>query len=435
MSITVEKLEGLERKLVLDLAWSDVEAAVQKKLQATQRRARVDGFRPGKAPLRMIESMYGAGIRDEVLNEQLRQKFAQTVSEEGIKLAGLLAFDALEEQDDEKSFKVAATFEVFPEVKLGDLSGKEIEKVTTEVGEAEVEKTIDILRQQRTRFNRVEREARDGDRVIIDFAGKIDGVPFDGGSSQNYPFILGQGRMLPEFESGILGMKEGDVKEVEVKFPEDYHGADVAGKTAVFVITLKNVAEAELPPVDEQFAKSLGIADGDVAKMREEVKKNVQREVSRRVANQTKENVMQALLDVTEIEVPKVLVREEAARLADDMRQNFANQGMDTKNLDLPADMFNEQAERRVALGLILAELVSSQKLEPSEEQIKAVVADFSESYEDPQEVVEWYFADRSRLQGPTSLAVEANVVKYVLEQAKVNEKALAFDEVMGQQA
>ncbi|MDO4693740.1 MAG: trigger factor [Eikenella sp.] len=435
MSITVEKLEGLERKLVLDLAWSDVEAAVQKKLQAAQRRARVDGFRPGKAPLRMIESMYGAGIRDEVLNEQLRQKFAQTVSEEGIKLAGLLAFDALEQQDDEKTFKVAATFEVFPEVKLGDLSGKEIEKVTTEVGEAEVEKTIDILRQQRTRFNRVEREARDGDRVIIDFAGKIDGEPFDGGSSQNYPFILGQGRMLPEFESGILGMKEGDVKEVEVNFPEDYHGADVAGKTAVFVITLKNVAEAELPPVDEQFAKSLGIADGDVAKMREEVKKNVQREVSRRVENQTKENVMQALLDVTAIEVPKVLVREEAARLADDMRQNFANQGMDTQNLDLPADMFNEQAERRVALGLILAELVSSQKLEPSEEQIKAVVADFSESYEDPQEVVEWYFADRSRLQGPTSLAVEANVVKYVLEQAKVNEKALAFDEVMGQQA
>lgn len=435
MSITVEKLEGLERKLVLDLAWSDVEAAVQKKLQATQRRARVDGFRPGKAPLRMIESMYGAGIRDEVLNEQLRQKFAQTVSEEGIKLAGLLAFDALEQQDDEKSFKVAATFEVFPEVKLGDLSGKEIEKVTTEVGEAEVEKTIDILRQQRTRFNRVEREARDGDRVIIDFAGKIDGVPFDGGASQNYPFILGQGRMLPEFESGILGMKEGDVKEVEVHFPEDYHGADVAGKTAVFVITLNNVAEAELPPVDEQFAKALGIADGDVAKMREEVKKNVQREVSRRVDNQTKENVMQALLDVTEIEVPKVLVREEAVRLADDMRQNFANQGMDTKNLDLPADMFNEQAERRVALGLILAELVSSQKLEPSEEQIKAVVADFSESYEDPQEVVEWYFADRSRLQGPTSLAVEANVVKYVLEQAKVNEKTLAFDEVMGQQA
>lgn len=435
MSITVEKLEGLERKLVLDLAWSDVEAAVQKKLQATQRRARVDGFRPGKAPLRMIESMYGAGIRDEVLNEQLRQKFAQTVSKEGIKLAGLLAFDALEQQDDEKTFKVAATFEVFPEVKLGDLSGKEIEKVTTEVGEAEVEKTIDILRQQRTRFNRVEREARDGDRVIIDFTGKIDSVPFDGGSSQNYPFILGQGRMLPEFESGILGMKENDVKEVEVNFPEDYHGADVAGKTAVFVITLKNVAEAELPPVDEQFAKSLGIADGDVAKMREEVKKNVQREVSRRVENQTKENVMQALLDVTEIEVPKVLVREEAARLADDMRQNFANQGMDTKNLDLPTDMFNEQAERRVALGLILAELVSSQKLEPSEEQIKAVVADFSESYEDPQEVVEWYFADRSRLQGPTSLAVEANVVKYVLEQAKVNEKALAFNEVMGQQA
>ncbi len=435
MSITVEKLEGLERKLVLDLAWGDVEAAVQKKLQATQRRARVDGFRPGKAPLRMIESMYGAGIRDEVLNEQLRQKFSQTVSEEGIKLAGLLAFDALEQQDDDKLFKVAATFEVFPEVVIGDLSGREVEKVVATVGEEEVEKTIDILRQQRTRFNRVEREAREGDRVIIDFAGKIGDEPFEGGSSQNYPFVLGQGRMLPEFEAGILGMKEGDVKQVEVNFPADYHGADVAGKTAVFTITLKNVAEAVLPEVDAEFAKALGIADGDVAKMREEVKKNVQREVTRRVDGQTKENVMQALLEVTEIEVPKVLVREEAARLADEMRQNFQNQGMDVKDMQLPEEMFEEQAKRRVALGLILAELVASKQLEPSDEQVKAVVADFSESYEDPQEVIEWYFADRSRLQGPTSLAVEANVVSHVLEQAKVTEKVLPFDEVMGQQA
>lgn len=435
MSITVEKLEGLERKLVLDIAWSEIEADVQKRLQATQKRARIDGFRPGKAPIRMIESMYGASIRDEVLNDKVRRQFAQTASQEGLKLAGVLAYDAVEEQNDPAVFKVAVRFEVFPEITLGDLSQESIEQIVSPVGEAEVEKTITILRQQRTRFNRVEREAREGDRVIIDFSGKIDGEPFEGGSSQNYPFVLGQGRMLPEFEAGILGMKEGDVKQVEVAFPADYHGQDVAGKTAVFTITLNNVAEAVLPEVDADFAKSLGIADGDVAKMREEVKKNIEREIKRRVEGQTKENVMQALLNVNKIDVPKVLVEEEAARLADEMRQNFANQGMDVKDLNLPVDMFKEQAERRVALGLILAEIVSVNKLEPTEAQIKAIVADFSESYEDPQEVIDWYFADKSRLQGPTALAVEANVVAHVLAQAKVSEKTVEFDEIMNQQA
>lgn len=435
MSITVEKLDGLQRKLVLNLPWQDIETEAAQKLKATQRRARVDGFRPGKAPLRMIESMYGASIRDEIINEQIRRRFAQTASEQGLKLAGVLSYDALEEQDDKEVLKIAATFEVFPEIRLGDLSELSVEKTVSSVGDEEVEKTITILRQQRTRFNRVEREARDGDRVIIDFAGKIDGEAFEGGSSQNYPFVLGQGRMLPEFETGVLGMKEGDVKQVEVSFPEDYHGKDVAGKTAVFTITLHNVAEAVLPEIDEAFAKSLGIADGNVETMRAEIRKNVEREIKRRTEGRTKENVMKALLDGNPTDVPSILLNEEAERLAAEMRQNFANQGMDVKDLNLPADMFQEQAKSRVALGLILAELVSSEKLEPNEEQIKAVVAEFAESYEDPQEVVEWYFADQSRLQGPTSLAVEANVVNHVLSRAKVSEKTLSFDEIMNQQA
>ncbi|WP_225747850.1 trigger factor [Eikenella sp. Marseille-P7795] len=434
MSVTIEKLEGLERSLQLELPWAEIEAAVQKRLQATQKRARVDGFRPGKAPLRMIESMYGAGIRDEVMNESLRRKFAETIDTEEIRFAGLLAFDAAEQQDDEKVFKVNARFEVFPEIAVGNLADQEIEKVVCEVGEEEVKKTIDILRRQRTRFNRVEREAKDGDRVIIDFAGTIDGTPFEGGSSQNYPFILGQGQMLPEFEAGIRGMKEGETKDVPVNFPADYHGKEVAGKTAVFAITLRNVAEAVLPEVDEQFAKSLGIPDGDVAKMREEVKKNIEREVTRRVEAQTKDNVMKVLLDVTPVELPKTLVQEETARLASNARNNLINQGMKAEDLDLSDSLFTEQAERRTALGLILSELVAEHKLEPSDDQIKAVVQTFSESYEDPQEVVDWYFADRSRLEGPISMAVEANVVDYVLGQAKVNEKKLSFDEVMGQQ-
>ena len=436
MSVTVETLENLERKVVLSLPWSEINAETDKRLQQTQRRVKIDGFRPGKAPMKMVESMYGAGVQNDVMNERAQKAFYDIAVSEDLRVAGMPRFEGVDEQDDKEAFKLAAIFEVFPEVAVGDLSAQEVEKVTAEVGDAEIDKTIEILRQQRTRFNHVEREAQNGDRVIIDFEGKIDDTPFDGGASQNYPFVLGNGQMLPEFEAGVLGLTAGESKDVEVNFPEDYHGKDVAGKTAVFTITLTNVSEAALPEVDEQFAKALGIADGDVAKMREEVKKNVSREVARRTAEQTKEAVMEALLKATEIQLPKALVAEEAARLAAEMKQNFVNQGMaDAANLDLPADMFNEQAERRVALGLILAKLVEENKLEPTEEQIKGVVSEFADSYEDPQEVMDWYFADQQRLQGPTSLAIEANVVDFVLGKAKVNEKALSFDEVMGAQA
>lgn len=436
MSVTLENLENLERKIVLPLLWSDVNAETEKRLKQTARKVRIDGFRPGKAPLGMVRSMYGASVQNDVLNEMAQKKFYDVAVAEGWKIAGLPRLEGVEEQNDQDNFQFSAVFEVFPEVTVGDLSTQEIEKVTAEVSDAEVEKTIDILRQQRTRYNHVEREAQNGDRVIIDFAGKIDGVAFDGGSADNYAFVLGQGQMLPEFENGVLGLKENESKDVEVHFPEDYHGKDVAGKTAVFTITVKTVSAPVLPELDADFAKALGIADGDVTKMREEVKKNVSREVNRRLESQNKDAVMEALLKVTELQVPKVLVNDEAQRLADEMKQNFINQGMaDAKNLDLPIDMFKEQAERRVKLGLILAEVVKENHLEPSQEQIDAVIKDFAESYEDPQEVIDWYHAQADRLQGPTSLAVESNVVNFVLGKAKVTEKALSFDEIMGKQA
>ena len=436
MSVTLENLENLERKVVLPLLWSDVNAETEKRLKQTARKVRIDGFRPGKAPLGMVRSMYGASVQNDVLNEMAQKKFYDVAVAEGWKIAGVPRLEGVEEQNDQDNFQFSAVFEVFPEVTVGDLSTQEIEKVTAEVSDAEVEKTIDILRQQRTRYNHVEREAQNGDRVIIDFAGKIDGVAFDGGSADNYAFVLGQGQMLPEFENGVLGLKENESKDVEVHFPEDYHGKDVAGKTAVFTITVKTVSAPVLPELDADFAKALGIADGDVAKMREEVKKNVSREVNRRLESQNKDAVMEALLKVTELQVPKVLVNDEAQRLADEMKQNFINQGMaDAKNLDLPIDMFKEQAERRVKLGLILAEVVKENDLEPSQEQIDAVIKDFAESYEDPQEVIDWYHAQADRLQGPTSLAVESNVVNFVLGKAKVTEKALSFDEIMGKQA
>ena len=317
MSVTLENLENLERKVVLPLLWSDVNAETEKRLKQTARKVRIDGFRPGKAPLGMVRSMYGASVQNDVLNEMAQKKFYDVAVAEGWKIAGLPRLEGVEEQNDQDNFQFSAVFEVFPEVTVGDLSTQEIEKVTAEVSDAEVEKTIDILRQQRTRYNHVEREAQNGDRVIIDFAGKIDGVAFDGGSADNYAFVLGQGQMLPEFENGVLGLKENESKDVEVHFPEDYHGKDVAGKTAVFTITVKTVSAPVLPELDADFAKALGIADGDVAKMREEVKKNVSREVNRRLESQNKDAVMEALLKVTELQVPKVLVNDEAQRLAE----------------------------------------------------------------------------------------------------------------------
>ena len=436
MDVTVENLEGLNRKITLALPWEGIRAAVDKKLSQTQRKAKVQGFRPVKAPLKMVDAMYGADIRNEVLNDAVVKAFYEVVEAQKLRVAGLPRFNEVENQDDENTFKIDAQFEVFPEVKVGDLSAQEIEKASTEVSDAEVDKTIEILRGQRTRYNHVERAAQKEDRVIIDFAGKIDGEAFDGGSAENYPFVLGQGQMLPEFEAGVEGLKEGESKDVEVSFPEDYHGKEVAGKTAVFTITLRNVSAATLPEVDEEFAKQLGIVDGDVAKMRDEVKKNVSREVNRRVAEKNKAAVMDALLAVTEFDVPAALVQEETGRMMQDARQNFINQGFDAKQLpELPADMFTEQATRRVKLGLILAQLVEEQQLQPTNDDIRDIVAEFAESYEDPAEVIEWYMGDAERQQGPAALATEAKVVEFVLGKAKVTDKALSFDEVMGNTA
>ena len=432
MSAAVETLEKLKRKVIVSLSWLDINEATDKELKKAQRRVRIDGFRPGKAPLKMVAQMYGASIQNDVLNDLAQQAFNKEAQEQNLRTAAVTSIEPVEGEESADALKVAFIYETFPEITIGDLSGLTIEKVTAEVGDKEVDNTVEILRKQRTRYNRVEREAQNGDRVIIDFAGKIDGEPFAGGSSKNYPFLLGNGEMLPEFEAGVLGLKEGESKDVEVNFPADYHGKDVAGKTAVFTITVHNVAEPELPEVDADFAKALGIADGDVAKMREEIKKNVAREVKRRVDARNTDAVMAALRSAHSFDLPEVFVKDEAQRLADEMKQNFAQQGLDASNFDLPADMFTERAEQRVALGLLLPTLVEKFKLQATDEQVKAIIADVADSYEDPQEVMDWYFEDRSRLAGPTNLAVEANVVDYVLGKAQVTEKALSFEEVMG---
>jgi trigger factor len=435
MQVQLETLSNLERRMNIALPMAAIDAQVTERLKRVARTAKIQGFRPGKAPLKIVEANYGAQVREEVLGEQVQQGFYSAVSEQKLRVAGYPRFEPVAAEGDAENFKFAATFEVYPEVKVGELADKEIKKPATPVSDVEIDKTIDILRKQRTRYNRVERAAVEGDRVIIDFKGSIDGVLFDGGSSENFPFVIGQGQMLADFEAGVTGMKEDEVKSVEVSFPADYHGKDVAGKTAVFEITVKNVAEATLPEVNEEFAKLLGIADGDVEKMRAEIRKNVEREVKRRLQARTKEAVMQALLDATEITLPKALVQLEIGRLIEQAQRDMQQRGMNVKDMPFPPELFAQQAERRVALGLILAEVVDANKLEAKPEQVKAMIEEFADSYEHPEEVLTWYYASADRLEGPTSMVLEDNVVEFVLSKAKVEAEELSFDALMGNNA
>ncbi|MBB5017739.1 trigger factor [Chitinivorax tropicus] len=432
MQVNLETLGQLERRLNIVVPFAQIDAEVNSRLKRVSRTAKIQGFRPGKAPLRIVEQFYGPQVREEVLGETVQRSFSQAVTEQQLRVAGYPRFEPLPAEGDTTDFKFSAVFEVYPEIAVGDLSAVDLENPVTDVTDAEVDKTIDILRKQRTSFNAVERAAQENDRVIIDFAGKIDGEVFEGGKADNYSVWLGQGQMLKDFEAGIVGVKEGESKTFEMVFPEDYHGKDVAGKTVVWEITVKNVAEATLPELNDDFAKMLGIEDGDLTKMRDEVKKNVQREVSRRLKARLKEGVMQALLDNTKFDVPKALVQMEVGRLQQQTANDFASRGIDVANMQLPAELFTAQAERRVSLGLILAELVKHHNLQAKPEQIRVIVEEFAESYEQPEDVVKWYYASRERLEGPEALATEDNVVEWAKTQAKVQDKALSFDELMG---
>ncbi|GAB3258312.1 trigger factor [Chitinimonas naiadis] len=433
MQAQLETLGQLERRLDFAIPSADIETAVDARLKRVARTARIQGFRPGKAPMKIVAANYGLQAREEVLNEQVQTAFTKAVQEQKLRVAGFPQFVGKPSEGD--AFAFSATFEVYPEITVGDLASKEVERPVLEVSDVEVDKTIDILRKQRTRFDRVERAAEKGDRLIVDFKGTIDGVAFAGGSSENYAFLAGEGQMLPEFDTAVLGMKEGDSKTFDLSFPADYQGQEVAGKTAQFEVTVKNVAAPQVPELNAEFAKLLGIESGDLDALRAEIRKNVEREVKRRLTARAKEGVMQALLDVTPVEVPKALLGQEIGRLVENAKQEMQQRGFDPQNMPFPPELFEEQAKRRVSLGLILAEVVRANKLEAKPEQIRTIVDEFAESYEHPEEVVKWYYSSPERLEGPEALALEDNVVEFVYTQAKTVDKQLAFDELMGQQA
>jgi trigger factor len=443
MATAVETLEKLERRVTLNVLMSDMDTEIKKRLKVRARTAKAPGFRPGKVPMKMVSAQYGAVVQGEVLNELLDRAFRAVSTEHNLRVAGYPRIEPKGDENIDGAIVFQATFEVYPEVKIGDLAGVEIAQSKSEVTDAEIDKTIDILRKQRVHFHTKgvhdahgdggpDTSAQNGDRVTVDFVGKIDGVEFAGGKADDYPFVLGEGRMLAEFEQAVLGLKAGEAKTFNMTFPDDYHGKDVAGKTAEFTITVKNVEWAHLPDIDENLAKSLGIADGDMQKMRDDIRGNLEREVGSRVKAKTKTNVMDALLKVAELDVPKVLLQQDSERLAEMTREDMRQRGMNVNDMPFPAELFNEQADRRVRLGLILSELVKMHELRATGDQIKAHVEDFAKAYEDPQQVVKYYFGDRQRLAEVEALVIEENVVNFVLSKAKVTESVVSFDELMG---
>ena len=436
MAVNVETLEKLERKITLTLPVSAIQSEVETRLKKLARTVKMDGFRPGKVPMNVVAQRYGYSVHYEVMNDKVGEAFASAANEAQLRVAGQ---PRITEKEGAAEGEVAfdAVFEVYPEVKIGDLASAEVEKLSTEVSEAAIDRTVDILRKQRRTFSlrAHDQAAQDTDRVTVDFEGKIDGEPFSGGKAEDFQFIVGEGQMLKEFEEAVRGMKVGESKTFPLAFPEDYHGKDVAGKTADFLVTVKKIEAAHLPEVNEALAKSLGIEDGTVESLRADIKKNLEREVKFRLQARNKTAVMDALVAKAELDLPKAAVQAEVERLLEGARAELKQRGIkDADKAPIPDEVFLPQAERRVRLGLVVAELVRANELHAKPEQIRAHVEELAASYEKPADVVRWYFSDNRRMAEVEAVVIENNVAEFVLGKAKVTDKPVSFDELMGQQ-
>lgn len=434
MQPVVETLSGLERRIEISVLLADVEKAVQAELKRVSRTAKAPGFRPGKVPMAMLERTHAAGIRYDTINSKVGQAFEQAIEASGLRIAGAPKLEPKTEGTPEGTLAFYAVFEVYPEVTLPDLSTLKIKRAVTPVGDAEVQSTLDILRKQRAEYvAREGRAATDEDRVTLDFAGTIEGVPFDGGKAEDFPFVLGQGRMLPEFEVAVRGLKAGESKVFPLVFPADYGSKDVAGKTAEFTIKVKEVAEPILPVVDAEFAKSLGQTEGDVEKLMADIRGNIEREVKARTLARTKNSVMDALISAASFDVPKSLVESECQARVQAARAELTQRGVpNADKMPIPADAFTAEAERRVRLGLLVSELVQKAQLQAKPEQVRARIEEFAANYEKPAEVVSYYLSDRARRSEVEGIVLEDNVVQHALAQAQVEDEQVPFDQVMG---
>jgi trigger factor len=421
--------------MTLTLPVSAIQSEVDSRLKRMARTVKMDGFRPGKVPMNVVAQRYGYSVHYEVMNDKVGEAFSQAANEAKLRVAGQPRISE-KEGAPEGELAFDAIFEVYPEVKIGDLANAEVEKLTSEVSDEAIDKTLDILRKQRRTFAQraMDAAAQDGDRATIDFEGKIDGETFAGGKAEDFQFLVGEGQMLKEFEDAVRGMKSGESKTFPLNFPADYHGKDVAGKQADFLVTVKKIEAAHLPEVNEALAKSLGIADATVEGLRADIKKNLEREVKFRLLARNKNAVMDALVANAELDVPQAIVQAELERMVEGARADLKQRGIkDADKAPIPDDIFRPQAEKRVRLGLVVAELTRTNNLFPTSEQVKAHVQELASSYEKPEDVVRWYFGDEKRMAEVESVVIENNVTDFVMGKAKVVEKAVAFDELMAQ--
>ena len=430
MSISIETLEGLQRRVTIIVAADKIEAAYKEQLKGYAKNARVDGFRKGKVPHSIIEQRFGVAARQDVLSDEMQRAFFDAVIAEKINLAGRPTFTPNNYQPGQE-FSFSVTFEVFPEVELKGLENIEVEKPVVEISEADLDKMVDVLRKQQATWAESQEAVKAEDRVVIDFVGSVDGEEFEGGKATDFVLAMGQGRMIPGFEEGIVGHKAGEQFDIDVTFPAEYHAENLKGKAAKFAITLKKVENIVLPELTEEFVKKFGNAKS-VEDLRAEIKKNMQRELNNAVTARVKNQVINGLIEQNDIEVPAAAVAEEVEVLRQQAVQRFG--GKPEMAAQLPAELFEAEAKRRVQVGLLLSTVIGSNELKVDDARVEAMIADIASAYEQPAEVVEYYAKNRQLTENIRNVVLEEQAVDAVLAKAKVTEKAMSFDELMQSQ-
>ncbi|TVP88276.1 MAG: trigger factor [Pseudomonadaceae bacterium] len=428
MQVSVETTSGLERRMTVGIPAERIDNEVNKRLQQTARRARVDGFRPGKVPMSVIRKRFGDSARQEVIGEVIQSSFFEAVTQEKLNPAGAPSVEP-KQLEAGKDFEYIATFEVYPEVSLADFSGIKVERIESEVTDADLDNMLEILRKQNTSFKAVEREAATDDQLTLDFVGRVDGEEFQGGTATDTQLVLGSGRMIPGFEDGLVGAKAGETRTLKVTFPEEYQNQDLAGKAAEFEATVKEVAEPVLPELNDEFFAQFGVDEGGLDAFRTEVRKNMDRELRQAIKTKIKGQVMDGLLETNEVDVPKAMLSNEVDRLRVQAVQQFG--GANIKPEQLPAELFEEQAKRRVALGLVVAEIVKQHELKPDEDRVRAMIEEMASAYQEPQQVINWYYQNEQQLGEVQSVVLEEQVVDTVLQKAQVTDKQVPYEEAV----
>ncbi len=430
MQVSIETLEGLERKMTVQVPSERVDEAVEKKLKDLSKTARIDGFRPGKVPLKVVQQKFGGHVRQEVIGDVIESSYQEALVQEKVRPAGMPSIDSVSSEE-KQDMSYTATFEVYPEVEQLQMESIEVEKPLVEITDKDFDDMLKKLREQRKTWKETKSAAKRGCQVMVDFEGRIDGEIFEGGAGKDMPVEIGAGQMLPEFEAGLEGIKAGEEKVVEVNFPEDYHGKDVAGKTAEFTLKATQVSKPELPELDEEFAKGFGVEDGDLDKMRADIRANMEKEKNDRLKMDLKNKVMTGLLENNEIIAPSALVAEEVKGLRAQAMQRMGQNAAAMDENSLPDQLFSEEATRRVQLGLLIGEVIRQEKIELDQALVDSTIEEMAVAYEQPDQVRDYYRQNQQARSGLESMVLEDQVVAHILEKAKVAEKEGSFENLM----